>query len=302
MYNFKGICRRAVALVALILTCCSGGSSAIEDSGTETHDSGSIAVVPDSGQPQPQRDSGVGAPDTGDQPPRDSGVGAPDTGVQPPRPCSPTNPAGTCAGGSTCVAGACCIVANVCGAQCCGAGATCISGQCCTRPCGANCCNVNATCIDDGAGNLSCANNCTGSAECTRGGECCALLSNGSGACLHNDPARTQCLCRIRSECGGSQACAPIVANDLVTTGQYVCKPNDATPWNGCHTTAGTCCPGGYSCWADARDNRFCTRSCGTSAQCGTSPAATCNLVSPTGTAMCHNCVTSCGSGGCMPR
>ncbi len=167
--------------------------------------------------------------------------------------------------------------------------------------CGAMCCTSGSVCLTDQAGNESCAKSCAKSSDCASPNGCCALLmSGGAGACVAYQTGYS-CLCAVNRDCStaiGGPACAPYVKNDVVSAKDFVCKPNDAQPWDGCDTGAG-CCPNGYDCWADSAGRSYCARSCSNDSECGNVGVACCTG-SGAPAATCNNCVFTCGgNGGC---
>jgi len=176
-----------------------------------------------------------------------------------PGPCSPSSPSGKCPTDQTCIAGSCCDDSQACGAACCAEG---------------------SICLNDGTGNKICAKECTTSSECPSVKACCALLKNGSGACVADDFADSMnCRCSSATECK-SQTCGTMVSPEGLPIGPAVCKPNNGGPYNGC--SDGSECVDGYCClqwtWkADGSKNTICALGCNTDAQCA---GATCSMLS----------------------
>jgi hypothetical protein len=167
--------------------------------------------------------------------------------------------------------------------------------------CAGVCCAVGNICVQTiSTGNEMCAPSCTRSSECTSPTACCEMLKGGGGACLGYETGVT-CLCEANSDCTsaiGGPACAPYVENGVVAAQAFVCKSNDAAPWDGCDQGAG-CCPSGFDCWVDSSHRAYCTPSCNADTACGNAGVACCtSFGAPTAT--CDNCVASCsGAGGC---
>lgn len=166
--------------------------------------------------------------------------------------CSTSNPTGTCA--------------NL--------GDQCIAGACCSKPCAAVCCGASQTCYDDGVGNKSCATTCTTSSQCPAASPCCALLSNGGGACV-NAAGNAVCRCSVGSECG-TGCCAPNVDASGNPVGPLVCKANDGAAYHCCNGL--TTCTGSTCCGRDANGNNTCIAPCTNDSQCGASHCRTYTL------------------------
>src|SRR4029079_4132384 len=95
---------------------------------------------------------------------------------------------------------------------------------------------------------------------------CCALLTDGSGACSANPSAGEYlCRCTSRSECNA--ACGPNVDISGNPVGPNVCKANDGAPYNGCNGTV--FCGSGTCCFRHEHGNLFCARQCANDSQCG---------------------------------
>jgi len=78
--------------------------------------------------------------------------------------------------------------------------------------------------------------------------------------------------CTTGSECP-SGCCAPATNANGDPIGPYVCKQNDAAPYDCCNGILNDC-GNGFCCVADPQGNEFCSAECTSSAMCG---AAQCN-------------------------
>jgi len=150
----------------------------------------------------------------------------------------------------------------------------CLAGSCCpaAQVCGDDCCSEGSVCVEDDLGNKSCAQACTSSDQCSDSAPCCAVLQDGTSACVANASHGGQCRCTTGTECS-SGACAPATDASGAPVGPYICVPNDGAPYDGC-VGAFTDCAGAYCCVADSYGNEFCAALCVSSSTCG---GAECN-------------------------
>ncbi len=102
------------------------------------------------------------------------------------------------------------------------------------------------------AGDASGCTTCAGA--CCAAGQACV-----SGACV--------AVCTTGSDCA-SGCCAPATDASGFPVGPYVCKANDAAPYDCCNGILNDC-GNGYCCVLDPQGNEFCSTPCTTSASCG---------------------------------
>ncbi|MHB1843215.1 MAG: hypothetical protein ACYCWW_00090 [Deltaproteobacteria bacterium] len=122
--------------------------------------------------------------------------------------------------------------------------------------------------MTDQAGNQACAVSCTGPSQCAASTPCCAPLPAGGSACIGNGVFQGQtCRCSVSNDCSGG-CCAPQTDSSGNPIGPYICKANDAAPYD-CCTGFGNDCGSGFCCVADSSGNEFCASQCTNDSQCG---------------------------------
>lgn len=114
----------------------------------------------------------------------------------------------------------------------------------------------------------------TGSDAETDGGcVTCGMGCCGSNQMCVNDRCYTPCT--TASDCT-TGCCAPATDTSGNPIGPYVCKQNDAAPYDCCYGIT-EICGNNYCCVADTNGNQFCSTPCTSSATCGN---AQCNTYS----------------------
>jgi hypothetical protein len=138
----------------------------------------------------------------------------------------------------------------------------------CAVPCGTACCTGNEACVKDSAGKPSCqSGGCTTNADCPPTTPCCEVQSNGQSMCAGKASGQ-QCRCTTSADCKDTGCCAPMTDSKGDPTGPYVCKADDANPYD-CCTGVLNFCGSGFCCVADTKGNEFCATECQGDSTCG---------------------------------
>jgi hypothetical protein len=147
--------------------------------------------------------------------------------------------------------------------------AECISMCCMTVPAG-------CSGADSGLGSDTGANKDTGGNVPDTGAPDGGCIPCGTGSCCNSGTQTCMggsCVstCRSSGDCS-SGCCAPATNSNGDPIGPYVCKPNDAKPYD-CCTGLFNDCDSTHCCVTDPNNNEFCVTQCTQNSQCG---AASC--------------------------